>query len=113
MEKVKSMEEFIKEINKFEKGCSEKKRSVSISLSEKNIKLLEQIEKTTGLDRSKVIGFILSNSRSLMETLLNNVEIARQLGFKSPNKMKRAINRTAKRYEEKQKKSLKVSKQHF
>jgi hypothetical protein len=104
MKKVKSMEEIIKKLNNLDKGYSGKKRSISISLSEENIKLLEFIEKSTGLDRSKVMAFALQNSQSLLNTLLDQVKLARMLGFKSPNKMKRAIERATKRLEEKEKK---------
>jgi len=94
------MEEFIKKSNK---GYIPRKKVISISLDGDLIEYLDKLSESTGLDRSKIINFVLRQSQNLLATLNNQVELAKMLGFKTPNKMKRAIKRITEKAEKKKK----------
>ena len=90
----------MKDFVKSRKGYSRKKR-VTINLDEDLVDYLDQLAKNTGLDRSKIVNFALRGSENIYRKLLNQIELARTLGFRSPSKMKRALKRATEKAEKK------------
>jgi len=73
------------------------KRSISISLSQETIEFLDSLAETLGLDRSKIIEYVLNKSRNLLIEIRDDKITAQLLGFKTSGKMRRAIKRAAER----------------
>jgi predicted transcriptional regulator len=99
-----SMDEFSKFLVKpldDELAYRGRKQSVSISLSPKTIEFLDSLAEPLGLDRSKIIEYVLSKSRNLRAELESEQFLARVLGYASSAKMKRRIRRAVERKQRK------------
>lgn len=94
------MEDFMKDFMKGSKGYHRKKR-ITINLDEDLVDYLDQLAENTGLDRSKIINFALRGSENIYGRLLNQIKLAKTLGFRSPSKMKCALKRAAEKAEKK------------
>lgn len=92
------MDEYIKKYNKRYLG---NKVTISVSVYKENVEFLDRMLEGTGLNRSEIICFLLGKGEELFEPFSNPKaslrSTAKMLGYKSPQEMKRRIERARKK----------------